>query len=155
MDKIQTDELVQLLQRYELSIAVLYETFATILKSSRNAWMAFSKEERFHAKWIDALHTQLKNENISFEQTKFTVQSTKLAIDYVKKQTDQAVQNKPDLLQSLNIAINIEKSLLESAFLSIFKLNGPKAQKIQTRLKEATKEHIDKLIEWRKDILKA
>jgi hypothetical protein len=154
MNKIQIDKLIQLLQKYELSIAVLYETFASILTSSKNTWMAFSKEERIHAKWIGALHTQLKKENISFEQTKFTAQSTKLAIDYVEKQAEQAIQNRPDLMQSLNIAINIEKSLLESAFLSVFKLTGPKTQKIQTRLKEATKSHINKLIEWRTDIMK-
>jgi hypothetical protein len=139
MNKMQIDEFIQLLQKYELSIAVLYETFASILPPSGSDWMAFAKEERLHAKWIRELHTQLKNENISFEQTKFTVQSTKTAIGYVENQVAKVIKDKPDLKQPLNIAINIEKSLLESAFLRVFKLNGPKAQQIQARLEEATK----------------
>jgi len=152
MNKTQIDELIQLLQKYELSIAVLYETFASILSPSESAWMAFAKEERLHARWIGELHTQLKNENISFEQTKFTVQSTKTAIGYVENQVDKVIKDKPDLIQALNIAINIEKSLLESAFLRVFKLNGPKALQIQARLEEATKFHVDRLIEWRANI---
>ena len=155
MDQTQTNELIQLLQKYELSIAALYETFASILQQSKNAWMAFAKEELLHAKWINELHTQLKSENISFEQTRFTAQSTSTAIGYVESQVDRAIKDKPDLIQSLNIAINIEKSLLESAFFRIFKLNGPKAQQIQARLEEATKFHIDRLIEWQTNIQKA
>ena len=156
--KAQIDELIQLLQKYELSIAVLYETFASILplsEISKKAWIAYAKEERLHAKWINELHTQLEKENISFEQTKFSAQSTKTAIGYAENQIDKVIKGKQDLIQALNIAINIEKSLLESAFLRVFKLNGPKEQKIQDRLEEATKLHVDRLIEWRTKVQKA
>lgn len=54
--------------------------------------------------------------------------------------------------QALIIAINIEKSLLESAFFRVFKLSGPKAQNIQARLEEATKAHVERLIEWQRNI---
>lgn len=155
MNKTQIDELIQLLQKYELSIAVLYETFASILPSSEKAWMAFAKEERLHAKWISELHVQLKKEKLSFEQAKFTAQSTKTAIGYIENQVDKVIKDKPDLMQVLNIAIDIEKSLLESAFLRVFKLNGPKAQQIRDRLEAATKSHVDRLIEWRETIRKS
>lgn len=155
MDTTQIDELIQLLQQYELSIAVLYETFASILPSSKDAWMTFAKEERLHAKWINTLHGYLKNEKISFEQTKFTVQSAKTAIDYVEEEIDKTIKTKPDLNKSLNIAINIEKSLLESAFFRVFKLSGPKAQRIRAGLEGATKVHIDRLIEWQANIMKS
>jgi rubrerythrin len=154
MNNAKIDELIQSLQKYELSIATLYETFATILPSSKKAWLAFANEERLHAKWINTLHAHLKNEKISFEQTKFTVQSTKTAIDFIENQIDTIIKNKTDLKQSLSIAINIEKSLLESAFFRVFKLSGPKAQKIQTRLEEATKAHIEGLIKWQAHIKK-
>ena len=153
--KTQIDELIQLLQKYELSIAVLYETFASILSPSESGWMAFAKEERLHARWIGELHTQLKNENISFGQTKFTVQSTKTAIVYVENQVDKVIKDKPDLIQALNIAINIEKSLLESAFFNIFNLSNPGSQKVRAQLEEATKAHFERLIKWRKSITKA
>jgi len=155
MNNAKIDELIQSLQKYELSIATLYETFASILPSSRKAWMDFANEERLHAKWINTLHEHLKNEKVSFEQTKFTLQSIKTAIDFIENQIDKIIKNKTDLKQSLVIAINIEKSLLESAFLRVFKLSGPKAQKIQARLEEATKEHIERLVEWQAKIIKA
>ena len=155
MNKAQIDEFIQLLRKYELSIATLYETFATILPSSRKAWMAYANEERLHAKWINALHAQMNNEKISFEQTKFTTQSTITAIDYIENQIDKVVKSKTDLKQALIIAIDIEKSLLDSAFFRVFKLSGPKAVKIQSRLVEATKAHIEGLIEWQANIKKA
>ena len=154
MDNEKIDEFIKSLQKYELSVATLYETFASILPSSKKTWMAFAKEERVHAKWINALHDHLKKEKISFEQTNLTIQSTKTAIDYITHQIDTTIKNKIDLKQSLVVAINIEKSLLESAFLRVFKLSGPKARKIQARLENATKKHIERLVEWQADIKK-
>ena len=113
MDKIEIDELIQQLVKYESAIASLYETFASILPESKNDWMAFANEEHLHAKWINTLHMHLKNEKISFEQTKFTIRSAKTAIHYIEDQIDKALKTKPDLKQSLNTAINIEKSLFE------------------------------------------
>ncbi|MFC1844794.1 hypothetical protein ACFLZ5_08400 [Thermodesulfobacteriota bacterium] len=148
MNKEQVDELIQLLLIYELSIAELYENFAALFPSAKKNWLAYAKEERLHAKWIETLHTRLKNEKISFEQTKITVQSTRIAIDFIEKQIAKAKKSETDLKQAVTIAVDIEKSLLESAFFNIFKLSSPKAINIQSRLVEATKIHIKKLIEW-------
>ena len=153
MNKNEIDEFIQLLQEYELSIALLYETFASILPNSQKSWMDFAQEERLHAKWVNQLHAQLSHENISFEQTKLTVQSTKTAIVYLRNKTEQIKKERPDLLQALHIAVSIEKSLLEGAFLKIFKLHGKKAQLIQARLRGATEKHIDRLIAWQNTLL--
>ncbi|MDY6990684.1 MAG: hypothetical protein SWQ30_21795 [Thermodesulfobacteriota bacterium] len=155
MNKEQIDEFIQLLQKHELSIAALYETFAVILPSSRKIWMTYANEERLHAEWIKALHGHMNNEEISFEQTKLTTQSIRTSIDYIHSQIEKVVKSKMDLKQALIIAIDIEKSLLESAFFRVFKLKGPKAEKIQSRLVEATKAHIEGLIEWQTSIKKA
>ncbi len=155
MNNKEIDEFLQLLQKYELSIAALYESFASALPQFQDAWMAFVKEERIHAKWIGQLQAHLKNENVSFDQKTYTLQATKIAINYLEKLVEQAKKDKPDLLQALNIAIDIEKSLLESAFLKVFKLDGPKARQIQTRLREATKIHMNRLVDWRADIQNA
>ena len=152
MDKQKIDELIQLLIKYELSIATLYETFASVLPESKNTWMGFANQERAHAKWINALDKHLKEGRISADQTKFTVQSTKTAIAFIETQIDKAVKERIDLKQSLNIAVNIEKSLLESAFFTVFSLTIPQAQKIRSRLEDATKSHIDELLKWRSSI---
>lgn len=155
MDESQVDELIQFLQKYELSIARLYETFADIIPSSRKAWLSYATEERLHAKWIKTLHSLTKKGKLSFEQTKFTKQATKTAIDYIENQIEKIMHSKNDLEKALTLAINIEKSLLESTFFRLFKPNAPKAKKIQARLEAATKDHIGRLIEWHKDIKKS
>jgi hypothetical protein len=50
--------------------------------------MAFADQERIHAKWINTLYTHLKDGTISSEQTKYTMQSAKTAIDYIETQID-------------------------------------------------------------------
>lgn len=154
MNQLQRDEFVQLLQRYELTIATLYETFAVILPSSRDVWLHYAKEEHLHAKWIQELHVHLKDEKISFEQSRATTQSIKISIEYIETQIKKATGAKIGLEQALNIALDIEQSLLESTFLKVFKLRGPKAEKIRSRLFEATQSHIKRLREWKMEIRK-
>ena len=114
--------------------------------------MSFTNEERLHAKWIDTLHTYLINEKITFEQTKFTIQSVKTAISYVEDQINKAKKTETDLSKSLSTAINIEKSLLESTFFKVFNLSNPGAKKVRTQLEEAIRSHLERLIEWRNNL---
>ena len=155
MNKVQIDEFIRLLQKYELSIATLYETFANILPSSRKAWMNYAREERLHAKWINVLHTHMNDDIISFEQTKITTQAIRISINYIESQIEKAIESKVDLKQALIIAIDIEKSLLESAFFKVFKLSGSKAEKVRSRLLAATEAHVKGLVEWQTSIGKA
>ena len=94
----------------------------------------------------------MDDENITFAQTKITMQSIKTAIDYIESQIEKAIGGEVELKRALIIAIDIEKSLLESAFLKVFKLSGPKAQKIQSRLLEETGGHLERLMEWQSNI---
>jgi len=59
MNNTQIDEFIELLQKYELSIAALYETFAKILPSTRREWLNYAEDERLHAKWIKQLHAYM------------------------------------------------------------------------------------------------
>ncbi len=148
----QINELVPLLAEYELTIAALYETFASVLPESKEAWTAFADEERLHAKWINTLYIYLKQGKISPEQTKFTVRSVKTALAFIKNQIEKTKNEKPDLIQALNTDINIESSLLESAFFTVFHLNVPEAQKIRDRLKKETESHKERFIQWREGL---
>ncbi len=84
MNNEHIDELFQLLEEYELSIASLYETFASVLPETKDAWMVFAEEERLHAKWMNRLYAYVKDGKIQRGQTKITTQSTKIAIDYIE-----------------------------------------------------------------------
>jgi hypothetical protein len=152
MDEQRITELVQVLEKYELTVAALYDTCASVLPESREAWLVFAAEERLHAQWIGALHTHLKGGRISFEQTRFTVQSVQTAIGYIEGQIARIASGKIDLSQSLHIAIGIERSLLESAFFRVFNLTGDQALKLRARLVEATRTHLDQLVAWQRSL---
>lgn len=147
----QIDTLIELLKKYELSIAALYDTFGNLFPESKKAWQAFADEERLHAKWIDVLHSHLNDETVSFKQTHMTIQSTTIAIEYIKRQIESIRENPIDLGRALIMAADIEKSLMESTFFRVFKLRGPKAESIRSRLMAATKAHIKRLTDWQKE----
>ncbi len=152
MNRDQIDIFIQLLQKHELVIAALYDKFGDIFPESKKVWQAFATEERRHAKWIGALQAHLKGETVTFEQTRMTIQSATIAIEYIERQIESLGKNRIDLEKALIIALDIEKSLMESAFFKVFKLGGPKANSIRSRLMEATEAHIKRLIDWRKEI---
>jgi rubrerythrin len=152
MNEKQIEKFVQTLIYHELTIAALYETYASLFPESEVLWRAYAEEERLHAKWLQKLHGYLKEERVSFEQTRLTAESTQASITYIKNQIQKAVNEPPDLHQCLNVALDIEKSLLESAFFRVFKLNVPEAQKLRTQLESATQSHIAGLMDWRERI---
>ena len=152
MNPDQIDTFIQLLQKHELVIAALYDKFGDLCPESKKAWQGFAAEERRHARWIGALQTHLDSKTVSFEQTRMTIQSATIAIEYIERQIESIEETQIDLKKALIIALDIEKSLLESAFFKVFKLGGPKADSIRSRLMEATEAHIKRLIDWQKEV---
>lgn len=151
MDEQLISELIEFLEKYELTVAALYDAFAAILPESSEAWMAFAAEERLHAQWIARLHTHLKGGRISFEQTKYTVRSVQTAIAFIEGQIARLARERCSLPQALNIAIAVERSLLESAFFRVFNLSGVEARKVRDQLESATRKHLDQLLAWQKN----
>ena len=152
MDDNQLNELIRLMRENELALSALYETCAGLFPEHRDAWTAFAKEEQRHAKWVETLHTHLKNERITFDQVHFTIQSVRISIDYINRERIRVSTQPVDLKKALNIAVNMEKSLLENAFFKIFKLSNTSAAAIQTKLEEETKSHLHRLVDWHDSI---
>jgi hypothetical protein len=125
------------------------------LPQANETWLAFAAEERLHANWINRLSTYYQDGRIESEQPKFTSQATKTAIAYIENQTGKTLREKPVLRQCLNIAIDIEKSLLESAFFKVFKLTVPETRKIKSQLEGATRSHLERLMRWREEVVNA
>lgn len=148
----QIDNLLTPLRKHELVIAALYDRFGDLSPESKETWKSFADEERLHARWIDVLHAHLNDETISFEQTRMTTQSTTIAIEYIERQITPLEKGPIDLGKDMAMAVDIEKSLLESAFFKVFKLSGPKAETIRSRLMAATEAHIKRLTDWQIEI---
>ncbi len=152
MIREQIDTFIELLQRHELAIADLYDKFGDLFPRSNKSWQAFADEERRHAKWIGALHAHLNDGTVSFEETHMTIQSTRIAIEYIERQIEGLEKKHIDLSKALAMAVDIEKSLMESAFFRIFKLSAPKGEAIRSRLMAETENHIKRLADWQKKI---
>ncbi|MBM9604676.1 hypothetical protein [Desulfopila inferna] len=144
-----TAELIKLLEEHEKSIGALYEAFASLFPLFKKEWLDFAEEEYLHAGWIKKLHTHQQHGKIAFQQTRITIQSIKTAINYLETQKDRALAEKPDLAKCLDLAINVEKSLLEGSFFKVFQLTTPETQKIREKLEKATRTHINELGQWR------
>lgn len=154
MNKEPTEELIRLLEEHEKSLAALYEAFASLFPDFKKQWLGFAEEEYLHAGWLNKLYTHQQSGKITFQQTRITTQSIKTAIIFLEEQKDKALKEKPDLARCLDLAINVEKSLLEGPFFKVFQLTAPETQNIRRKLEEATRTHINGLAQWRAEIRK-
>ena len=148
MNKTERDCLVDTLIKFELAVAELYAAFGTVFPGDWARWNEFVEEERLHAQWLTKLKIYLKNEIISFQETKITALAVNHAIGFIKQQTSRARRNEIGLKQAILIALDIESSALESSFFKIFAFNTPNAEKIRRNLASATRDHRERFVLW-------
>lgn len=148
MTKTDREALVETLISFELAVADLYAVFAVIFPADKDRWTSFVNEERLHARWLAKLKFYLKNEIISLQETKITVQAVKNAVEFIKGQADRATRYELSLKEAVLIALDIENSALESSFFKIFAFNTPNAEKVRRDLAAATRTHRERFILW-------
>ena len=147
-------QLIEALKQYELTVADLYATFADVYPDAGDEWRRMVGEEQTHARWVDALYAHVLKESLSFTKTAITLRSVATAIDYVQKLAEKVRRSPPPLLQAVSLAVDIEKSTLESAFMKVFDFSSPRARRTQERLLRETRLHLEQMSAWQAELKK-
>jgi hypothetical protein len=147
-------QLIEALKQYELTVAELYATFADVYPDTAAEWRRMVSEEQIHAKWVDALYAHVLKKNLSLAKTAVTLRSVSTAIDYVQKIAEKVRRSPPPLLQAVSLALDIEKSILESAFVKVFDFSSVQARLTQDRLLRETRLHLEQMTAWQAELKK-
>jgi len=142
------DKILDTLRIFELTVAELYIAFAALFPSECDRWVGFAEEEIMHAKWFSTLKRYVQTEVITLNEAKISYRSAQKTIEFLHEQIVHARDGRIDLTGALILALEIENSLLESAFLRIFNFSNPKAEGIRRKLAKATRAHREKFILW-------
>lgn len=147
-------QLIEALKQYELTVADLYATFAEVYPGAGAEWRRMVSEEQTHAKWVEALYAYVAKDVLSINKTAVTLPSVLTAIDYVRKLNEQVKRTPPPLLRAVSLAVDIEKSILEKAFLKVFDFRSPQARRTQERLLRETRLHLEQMSAWQAELKK-
>lgn len=152
MKPANINTLIDTLRNFELTFALLYETYSTMFESESETWQIFAEEARLHARRMAALKLYLQNHTLTFEETKIMIHLLNKSIQYLQEQIDWARGNKMNIREAILISQKIGNFLLESAFMDVFHCITPGAITMKETLVEQMKDHQNKLSYWQQTI---
>ncbi|MFO7807611.1 MAG: hypothetical protein R6V40_04310 [Candidatus Moraniibacteriota bacterium] len=138
-------EIVDLMIQHELAIGDLYKTCVEIFPEEEKFWEEISSEERMHARWLEDLKEKIEKGTVYVNTSKFTPQSIKTSLQYIKEEEDEIQKGNSDLKKSFGLALDLENALLEGGNLKIFEANDSQLKHFLNFLSEETKEHAKKI----------
>ena len=137
----EMNEIIEEIRQHELSLAKMYQQFAKSHPDHSQFWSQLADEESMHAKWIESLGRYYQKGQLGVSKLKLNRQAVKTSISHIDKQTDASRNGSLSLLKAVSIALDIEKSMIDSKFFEIFDLVDAKFDRIRAGLKRETVKH--------------
>ncbi len=135
------DLLVEKLIENENAIGRLYHQFSLTFVEENQFWSQLSQEEQKHSKWIKDLLEYVKKGEVKRGTTTLKIQAVETAIKYVDSVCEKCRNGKISKLNAYAIAYDLENSLLEKKFFSMFLLDVPIHKEVHDRLIYETEKH--------------
>jgi rubrerythrin len=145
-------EVIELLAKHEEALAGLYETYAELFPDC-STWSYLYGEEIKHSEWVRSILNNVYEGSISFTDYHFSEKTLIISIKNLQKLKVEAHDDKFDLEKALDIAFNLERSIIEDHYLDYFQSKLPGIQKVLDDLKEDTQSHRELLKEKREEAI--
>jgi len=134
-------DIVELLARHEEAIAALYLKLAGKVKEYKEFWAGLSKEEVLHAKILRAVTKKLTGRRVTVDPKRFDRRAVINSMTYVNGLTGEVDGNKWNMRQALDVAFDIEKSMIDSRFFQVFQGDDLEMKNCLLELASGTHEH--------------
>ncbi|GAB4346996.1 MAG: hypothetical protein Kow0089_24540 [Desulfobulbaceae bacterium] len=140
--------IIDALRNFELSVALMYETFGRVFPEEERIWQGLAEEEKQFARLLAGLKIYYRNRLVSFRETRITIQVIDREIGFALEQIDKARSGNLSLRDAVAAGKRIEESILENDLLRVFSFSSPKAKEAVMNLLRGTKNHREKLAFW-------
>jgi rubrerythrin len=104
--------IIVLLTQQGLLVAEIYLFFSSLFPNLRDFWAALSKEEMYHASWLDYLYRTVQNGTVHFNEERMRTYTVETFIKYLTDTLAKVKQRAPTLREAFSIALDIENSML-------------------------------------------
>ncbi len=135
------DLLIEKLMANEIAVGRLYYEFSVCFIEDNDFWLQLSKEEQKHSIWIKELLELVRNGEVKRGTTNLKTQAVETAIKYVDSVREKCRMSKISRLNAYAIAFDLENSLLEKNFFSVFSLDSPAFKEVHDALIRETEKH--------------
>ena len=135
------------LVQIEETLSKIYHLFAARFPASEELWSGMAREETAHAEWIRDLYRRVEAGSLTLSKDRFPVQGIQLFLDYTKDKLEEAKEAKLPFLHALDMAIDLESSLLERRFYEIFESDPEVSEQPFLNMEQQIQSHINRLKE--------
>lgn len=133
----------------EKNMERLYLEFARLFPEEADFWNLMALEEMNHAGWIAKLAKAVAEGKVEFAEGKVKTYTLKTFIQYQEGLIKSAKQEKIDIKRAVNVALDMEKSLIEKEVFAHFAGDNAEKNNLLDRLGKATAKHAARLDEMR------
>jgi protein-arginine kinase activator protein McsA len=143
MESKKRKSLLELFEENELQVGRLYELYSQKFPEHESFWHDLSMEESEHVASIQAMQI-IESDNL-IQESKFTRGVLKYVADFVKEKIQEAQKKKITHPEALEIALRIERSIIEKKCFDFFIPTDKKLESILKKLNQETESHIGRL----------
>lgn len=137
--------IIDLFEENEREISKLYMIYSKNFRQHEAFWTKLSKEELSHAR--DTFTACDKNDrNECFKLNKFAHNIIRYVNSFVKKQIGEAQKNNLSNEDALNIALRVERSMIENKNFELFTPSNAATKKILQKINKEADRHIEMIM---------
>ncbi|MFA5069801.1 MAG: hypothetical protein WC528_00805 [Patescibacteria group bacterium] len=136
---------LRLLAQYEETIGSLYQLYSHKFPAEKEFWEGLFKDESDHATWIKKFSGSIEEGQAYFQEKRFNIPAIESNINYVKEKYREAEKGNIPLIKAVALALDLEKSLLESKYYEVFNADLFEFKNLLQKLTDATKIHAQKV----------
>ena len=135
------DVIINLMARNEEMISRIYKAFSVKFPELGKFWSQLSIEEKGHADILRALGKKVGEGKLSINSQKINANQILGMLETNESLANQVEQKRIKPEKALNIAFEIEESMLEKNIFDVFSGDAPDIQHDFELLREHTKQH--------------
>jgi len=131
----------------EETLSKIYHLFAERFPGHRELWSRMAREETTHAKWVCDLSGRLEDGSLSLDEDRFRVEGIQLFLEYAEDKFKEAKAEKLPFLHALDMALDLESSLLERKLYQVFKAHSESMERALEDMERRIREHTERISE--------
>lgn len=137
--------IIQKLIDVENAIGNLYKIYSKNFPEHNQFWKEKAAEEAVHAGFIVSLRLKMNDKTEYFEERGFNLVALDTMLNHVNEQIRMAGEGSGSALNAFSIALDIERSLVESKFYESFRGESHALKDTIEKITTDTKRHRDQI----------
>lgn len=131
--------------RHEDALGDLYAAFANKFPRHSDLWQIMSDEEHGHAEALRSLAGKAEDLAVFVDVERFNVHEVRAATQRLREQTEVAQYSAMDVREALAQAVELERTMIESRALTVFRSDSPAVMAVLDHLREQSIRHRERL----------